>query len=142
MIRTDGQPGLFDRLEPDAPRASQLSAQQQAEQKIATVKRHLERLLNTRRGCSLSSPALGLHDFNGHALSSHDLLRQVSTDIRHTIHAFEPRVQVKSVHYQRNAQFPMALHFQLECTLRVKHQEQLLQIDLMLDAHNRYTRVS
>ena len=87
--------GFFNRLVTDPSVTRTPSRQENAAEKIAAIKRHLETLLNARQGCSQSSPELGLHDFNGHATSSGDLLKQVSADIRRTIQRFEPRVHVR-----------------------------------------------
>jgi len=84
--------GFFDGLVTNQFASRVPSGQENATQKFAAIKRHLETLLNARQGCSQSSPELGLRDFNGHDVSSGDLLKQVSADIRRTIQRFEPRV--------------------------------------------------
>lgn len=132
---------LLDRLEPPAADRHLMSRQDQTGQTFAAIKRHLERLLNTRQGCSQSSPDLGLRDFNGHALSSGDLLAQVSADIRRTIRLYEPRIRVCGLQCQPDVDAPLALHFRLDCEVMVQRQAQLLQIELLVNGQNRYTRV-
>ncbi|WP_236718725.1 type VI secretion system baseplate subunit TssE [Pseudomonas synxantha] len=82
---------LFERLEPDAPRYRPDSADEQARQRVEAIKRHLEQVLNSRQGCSQSNPELGLRDFNGVTQASSDLVVAISTDIRRSVEAFEPR---------------------------------------------------
>jgi type VI secretion system protein len=133
--------GLFDRLMVDQSACREASRQENASQKFAAIKRHLEILLNARQGCSQSSPELGLRDFNGHEVSSGDLLAQVSADIRRTIERFEPRVQVRALKAVHEAHTPMELHFRLDCHVQVNNHKQQLQLELLVNGHNRYTRV-
>ncbi|MCI0913445.1 MULTISPECIES: type VI secretion system baseplate subunit TssE [Pseudomonas] len=133
--------GFFDDLvtNPFAGRA--LSRQENATQKFAAIKRHLETLLNARQGCSQSSPELGLHDFNRHDASSGDLLKQVSADIRRTIERFEPRVHVRTLKAVPDCHAPLELHFRLDCHVQVNNHTEQLQLELLVNGHNRHTRV-
>ncbi|TLP64606.1 MULTISPECIES: type VI secretion system baseplate subunit TssE [Pseudomonas] len=133
--------GFFDRLVADQSVIRAPSRQESASHKFAAIKRHLETLLNARQGCSQSSPELGLHDFNGHDVSSGDLLKQVSADIRRTIQRFEPRVQVRSLKAVPDCHAPQELHFSLECHVQVNNHTEQLQLELLVNGHNRHTRV-
>lgn len=132
---------LFERLVSGAPAGLPLRRQDQAGPKFAAIKQHLETLLNTRQGCSQSSPGLGLRDFNGHDLASGDLLEQVSADIRRTIERYEPRIRVRTLHGVPDANAPLELHFRLDCQVQVNNHAEQLQIELLVNGHNRYTRV-
>ncbi|MBH3460529.1 MULTISPECIES: type VI secretion system baseplate subunit TssE [Pseudomonas] len=133
--------GFFDRLVADQLANRKPSRQENATQKFAAIKRHLETLLNARQGCSQSSPELGLRDFNGHDASSGDLLQQVSADIRRTIQRFEPRVQVRSLKAVPDCHAPLELHFRLDCHVQVNNHTEQLQLELLVNGHNRHTRV-
>ncbi|MCO7517143.1 type VI secretion system baseplate subunit TssE [Pseudomonas guariconensis] len=133
--------GLFDRLTAQAPTCRSHTRQEPAGHRFEVIKRHLETLLNTRQGCSQSSPDLGLRDFNGHALNSGDLLQQVSADIRRTILRFEPRIQVCALKAVPDAHAPLELHLRLDCQVQVNDRMEQLQIELLVNGHNRYTRV-
>lgn len=133
--------GFFDRLAADQSASSGHSRQENAFHKIAAIKRHLETLLNARQGCSQSSPELGLRDFNGHDASSGDLLEQVSLDIRRTIRRFEPRIQVCALKAVPDHHTPLELHFRLDCQVQVNDQAEQLQLELLVNGHNRFTRV-
>lgn len=132
---------LFDRLmaDPSAQRAP--TRQENASRKFAAIKRHLETLLNARQGCSQSSPELGLRDFNGHDVSSGDLLKQVSADIRHTLQRFEPRIKVRALKAVPDCNAPLQLHFRLDCQVLVNDHAEQLQLELLVNGHNRHTRV-
>ncbi|MFK3815364.1 type VI secretion system baseplate subunit TssE [Pseudomonas sp. NPDC089407] len=133
--------GFFDRLVTHRSVSRTPSRQENAAKKFAAIKHHLETLLNARQGCSQSSPELGLRDFNGHDVSSGDLLKQVSADIRRTIRRFEPRVQVRSLKAMPDCHAPLELHFRLDCHVLVNNHKEQLQLELLVNGHSRYTRV-
>ena len=133
--------GFFDRLVTDQSVSRAPSRQENAAEKFAAIKHHLETLLNARQGCSQSSPELGLRDFNGHDASSGDLLKQVSADIRRTIRRFEPRVQVRSLKAMPDSHAPLELHFRLDCHVQVNNHKEQLQLELLVNGHSRHTRV-
>ncbi|MNO73490.1 Lysozyme [compost metagenome] len=133
--------GFFDRLMVDQSTLPAPSRQENASHKFAAIKRHLETLLNARQGCSQSSPELGLRDFNGHDVSSGDLLQQVSADIRRTLQRFEPRIQVRALKAVPDCHTPLELHFRLDCQVQVNNHTEQLQLELLVNGHNRYTRV-
>ena len=132
---------LFERLEPDAPRYRPGSADEQARQRVEAIKRHLEQVLNSRQGCSQSSPELGLRDFNGVTQASSDLVVAISADIRRSVQAFEPRITVTGVRYQPNPDQPLELNFRLDCQVRVNHKEEQVQIEVAMHGRDGYTRV-
>ncbi|ABY99118.1 TPA: type VI secretion system baseplate subunit TssE [Pseudomonas putida] len=133
--------GLFDRLKLDQCISRKASRRESASHKFAAIKRHLETLLNARQGCSQSSPELGLRDFNGHDANNGDLLVQVSADIRRTLQRFEPRIRVRTLKAVPDAHTPLELHFKLDCLVRVNNHTEQLQLELLVNGHNRYTRV-
>lgn len=138
---------LFERLTApqmsrQAPQMSrQATRRENAAHKFAAIKRHLETLLNTRQGCSQSSPTLGLRDFNGHDLSGGELLEQVSRDIRQTLQRFEPRISVSALRAVADADCPLELHVVLECHVQVNDRAEQLQLELLINGHSRYTQV-
>lgn len=136
-----GRTSLFERLEADAPRYHPGSADTQARQRIEAIKRHLEQVLNSRQGCSQSSPELGLRDFNGVTQASSDLVVAISADIRRSVEAFEPRIKVTGVRYQPDPDLPLELNFRLDCQVRVNHKEEQVQIEVAMRGRDGYTRV-
>lgn len=141
MPRSRGQGSLFERLVPDAlPRRSR-SRQELAAERVLAIKRHLERILNSRRGCSMSSPGLGLQDFNDASMGSADLLVQVSQDIRASVAAYEPRVKVMSVRSRPDPAQPLSLNFRLDCLVPIFNKEEQVEIDLVIHHQDGYTRI-
>ena len=136
-----GRSSLFERLEPDAPRYRPGTADEQARQRIAAIKRHLEHELNARQGCSQSSPDLGLHDFNGVTQGSSDLVIAISADIRRSVEAFEPRIKVTGLRYQPDPDLPLELNFRLDCQVRINHKDERVQIAVAMHGRDGYTRV-
>ncbi|MCU1726898.1 type VI secretion system baseplate subunit TssE [Pseudomonas sp. 7P_10.2_Bac1] len=133
---------LFERLEPDAPLRQRQTREQLARHQVDAIKQHLERLLNARRGCSQSSPELGLSDFNGGAMGSADLVIHISADIRRSVEAFEPRIKVRGVRFQPNPELPLELTFRLDCQVRLNNKDELVQLTVAMHGQDRYTRVT
>ena len=133
--------GFFDGLVTNQFASRVPSRQENATHKFAAIKRHLETLLNARQGCSQSSPELGLRDFNGHDVSSGELLAQVSADIRRTLQRYEPRIQLRTLKAVPDIHAPLDLHFRLDCNVQVNNHTEQLQLELLVNGHNRYTRV-
>ncbi|WJD60381.1 type VI secretion system baseplate subunit TssE [Pseudomonas kurunegalensis] len=133
--------GFFERLTVDQSTRPEATRQESAAHTFATIKRHLETLLNARQGCSQSSPELGLRDFNGHDVNRGDLLVQVSADIRRTLQRFEPRIQIRTLKAVPDSHAPLELHFRLDCQVQVNNHAEQLQLELLVNGLNRYTRV-
>lgn len=132
---------LFERLSTAVPALQPKCRQEPVGQRIEAIKHHLETLLNSRQGCSQSSPGLGLPDFNGNHLASGDLLMQVSADIRRVIHRYEPRIRVQALHAERDANAPLDLLFRLDCQVKIDSRAEQLHLELLINSHNRHVRV-
>ncbi|WP_109125968.1 type VI secretion system baseplate subunit TssE [Dyella sp. C11] len=141
MPRSLGRGSLFERLEPDAPPQRVRTRQQMAAERILAVKSHLQWLLNARQGCSLSSPDLGLSDFNDAAIGSADLSLRVRLDIQRLVAAYEPRVQVLGVRLCPDVDQPLDLHFRLDCVIPVNNAEEQVEIDLLIRHQDQTARV-
>lgn len=142
MPRSAGPGSLFERLDPDTPVLRALSRQEQALARIQDIKQNLERILNTRQGCSASSPELGLRDFNDASLGSTDLQRRVGDDIRRSIAAHEPRIKVIGVRVLPDTTQPLNLHIRLDCLVPLQGMEEQMEIDLVVNGLNRLIRIS
>ena len=113
-----------------------------ASERIGAIKRHLQWLLNTREGCSQSSPDLGLSDFNDAAVGSADLVVRVRRDIERLIAAYEPRVHVLGVRATPDPEQPLDLHFRLDCLVPIQNVEEKLEIDLLIRHQDQSARVT
>ncbi|CAK7051960.1 hypothetical protein CUZ56_01731 [Saezia sanguinis] len=133
MPRSLGNSSLFDRLGSEDERPRSVSQQGQLAHRIEAIKRNLERMLNTRQGCSQSSPHDGLMDFNDAVLGSSDLMQRIGEDICRVIREGEPRVVVRRVHSIPNPHMPIELNFRIDCLVPVKDKRELVEIDLIMN---------
>lgn len=133
--------GLFDRLDATPVYRRAVRREDRLAGELLSIKHHLAWLLNARRGCSTSSPGLGLGDFNDASTGSADLLIRISADIRHCVEAFEPRVTVRDIRFCPDADRPLELTFRLACAVAIGAREQHVEIDLVMGSHNQRTRV-
>ena len=130
---------LFERLDPTSPQAS-LRGQSDVAERVRAIKRQLEALLNARRGGSASSPEFGLPDFNDAAVGSADLMLRITRGIREAIETNEPRVQVKEIRALPGAG-SLDLTFRIECEMAAGSRDEMVEIDLIMNGHNRHYRV-
>ncbi|MBN3838525.1 MULTISPECIES: type VI secretion system baseplate subunit TssE [Burkholderia] len=141
MPRSPGQGSLFDRLDPDLPPRRQRMRQELAAERVQAIKRHLERILNSRQGGSQSSPGFGLQDLNDAAASQTDLRHQVCLDVRAAVAAYEPRVQVLDVCPVALQGQPGGLHFRLHCLVPLNDTAEAVEIDLLVQHRERWINV-
>lgn len=128
--------GFFERLGTDlrSPRERVLDISDT----LDSIKRNVSRVLNTRVGESQSCPELGLFDFNDASAGSRDLCCRMQQWIHQCISRFEPRLSELRVSVLYDESNPAALKFLLQGRVRVSNREDLLKIDLLLDANRRY----
>ncbi|EHD1638560.1 type VI secretion system baseplate subunit TssE [Salmonella enterica] len=140
MPRTPGRGSLFERLDPELRSRRLRTSKDLAAERIHAIKTHLEWVLNARQGCSASSPALGLPDFNDVSAGSADLRRQLGDHIQAVVNEFEPRVKLTRVQPLSDASSPLDLRFRLHCVVPVHNEHESIEIDLILQHHNRMAR--
>jgi len=141
MPRSSGQGSLFERLDPDAPSRRSGTRQDLAAERISAIKRHLDWILNTRRGSAPSCPELGLSDFNDSAAASVSLREQACEEIRELISAYEPRVRVAEVFALPPSELPLDLRFRLTCVVPTDDNEELVEIELIVHGQGRQIKV-
>ncbi len=131
---------LFERLEQAAAPAPVTQGAGDLSHVVASIKRHLVRLLNTHPGNSASAPELGLVDFNDATLGTQDLNIRIRGAIRQCIERFEPRVSRVDVSAQPPGFDQLQLRFQVTVYLNLAASGDKATIDLLLD-DKRYCRV-
>jgi type VI secretion system protein len=126
--------GLFKRLERledafegNAPVASQIDAL------VDSIKTHLDWMLNTHTGASLSSYYVGLDDFNGAQVSSSDMKKQISSNIKETIEKYEPRIENIDVVYIDNHSAPLSLSFHILGYVEFANKVEKIEFDLKFE---------
>jgi len=142
VFSSDAQPmggSLFERLEQAGSPEGQSMGD--VTHVVASIKRHLVRLLNAHPGNSACAPELGLLDFNDATLGTHDLSIQIRSAIRQCIEKYEPRVKRVDVVALPQGPDPLQLRFQVTVYLNVGAEDDKTTIDLLLD-DKRYYRVT
>lgn len=142
MPRIPGRGSLFERLEPDVQPYRSRSQSDLATERITAVKRHLEWILNTRRGRAPSCPDLGLPDFNDAAIGSEDLRLNVCEAIRQLVARYEPRVRQVEVQPRPDAQGLPLLQFRIHCVLPVNNVDEQVEIDLLIHGQDQFAKVT
>ena len=104
---------------------------------VDAIKRNLRLLLNCRQGCSLSSPEMGLVDFNDASLSSPDLAKRVGESIKVCILKHEQRIKHVEVDYAPLQDEPTSLNFRIIGSIPVKNRLEKVELDIMLNSRTR-----
>ena len=125
---------MFERLGSDEVKSRDKTRETSISDRIRAIKTNLERILNTRQGCSQSSPDEGLADFNDATLGSQYLIKQICEDIRRVITHGEPRVALKEIRFLPDPYDPVALNFRIDCLVPVKNKKEFIEIDLVMNA--------
>ncbi|NMG34984.1 type VI secretion system baseplate subunit TssE [Azoarcus sp. TTM-91] len=141
MPRVPGRGSLFERLTPELPPYRARSPHDLAAERVQAVKRHLEWILNTRRGSAPSCPELGLPDFNDAAIGSEDLRLTLCTAIHQLITRFEPRVQQVEVRSRPEEHGPALLQFRVHCVMPVDGVKEQVEIDLLIHCPDQFAKV-
>ena len=110
---------LFERLVHDEEDRDFPAEVDPTSAQVASIKRHLVNLLNTRVGGSASSPDLGVSDFNYGSVESNDMIKHIEWSIRHCITTYEPRVANATVESQTNPDDPLDFRFRIFCDVLI-----------------------
>jgi type VI secretion system protein len=130
---------FFQRLGDENEHAS--NGVESIEYVIASIKRNISGLLNTRVGESQSCPELGLFDFNDANSGSFDLGVRIKAGIKTCIERFEPRLSHLDIRVLHDSTCPFSLRFHIHGKINVKTAQEKIEIDLFLDSNRTY-RVS
>ncbi|PCF94532.1 type VI secretion system baseplate subunit TssE [Vreelandella nigrificans] len=133
-IDSDGRLGsrLFERLSA-SHQLDSYSEENQRDEVVESIKRHLVDLLNSHPGNSACVPELGLLDFNDATIGVLDLELNIKQAIRHCIERYEPRVQRVDVESLPNSGDPLQLRFQVHATVALGKDSTHTTIDLLLN---------
>ncbi|MBD1557007.1 type VI secretion system baseplate subunit TssE [Vibrio sp. S9_S30] len=132
---------LFERLEVDAKPMS-LSKGPDSAEVLRSIKRNVSNILNTRIGESLSSPNLGLVDFNDATMAMLDLSIRVKLSIKRCLEEFEPRLKEVDVTVIQDEAEPLNLRFSVAATIDTSAVHERVKINLLLDNNRKYRVVS
>lgn len=132
---------FFERLSSDAETLSLLDGPE-PEKVMQSIKRNVSNILNTRLGDSLSSPYLGLVDFNDASANTLDLSIQIKRSIKVCLEQFEPRLTGVSVEVIHDEFEPLKLRFVINAVINAAAIHELVKIDVLLDNNKKYQVVS
>jgi type VI secretion system protein len=80
---------------------------------VESVMRNLRRLFNSRQGCALTRPDLGLPDFGSLVHGFPNALHDIIKAIKYQIEQFEPRLKNVQVRHQVDADDPRLIRFHI-----------------------------
>ncbi|MGL6001059.1 MAG: type VI secretion system baseplate subunit TssE [Plesiomonas sp.] len=129
---------LFDRIR-EKPEIT--SVAKEAEVLIASVKKHLDCILNTRPGSCRSAPELGIIDLNDATQGSADIRARIREAIRQCIRQYEPRIVHVDVWPSDVLANPLEMSFQVTAHVRLENIEQVTSFNIHMDNHRHYKMV-
>jgi type VI secretion system protein len=88
-----------------------------------SIKRHLQRMLNSRQGCSLSVPDYGTPDISEVVRGSPEVIGRMEESIRRSIELYEPRLADASVRFVGSEDQALVLCFEVNARLVRTEQE-------------------
>lgn len=129
---------LFDRIRGTKHDRTQ---EERIETLTGSVKRQLDRVLNTRPGNCRSAPELGVIDLNDATQSSADVIGRIREAIRQCICEYEPRItQVEVVSVNNNAT-PLEISFRVTAYVQLDGIAQVTSFDIHMDSHRHYRMI-
>ena len=81
---------------------------------------HLQRMLNSRQGCSLSAPDYGTPDVSEVARDRAEAVTQMEASIRRSIEKYEPRLTDVTVRFVKSDDEMLVLCFEVSARLKTK----------------------
>jgi type VI secretion system protein len=123
---------LLERLEnaEEPPETSQKMAE---ERLLESVRESLQRILNTPRGFSTSSPELGLGELIDANLSTRSM-GKIEGELRRTIERYEPRLSDVRVSYVSSGEQRFTLRFDIRARVRVGNTVRDAQFQTQLES--------
>jgi type VI secretion system protein len=111
---------LLDRLEyPSPPGSRELPGD--IDGVMDSVREHLQVMLNTRHGCSMTVPDFGTTDFSDVTKGPHSVHR-IREDILRSIVKYEPRLTEVEVDFVPPEEDDLTLHFDIKARVVTKDQ--------------------
>lgn len=103
---------LLERLEAPAA-AGDRDIARDPDQTLASIQRHLQRMLNSRHGGAPAAPRFGTSDFSDF-YRGYESVETLQQQIRESIARYEPRLAEVQVRFTPREDDPYRLHFELE----------------------------
>jgi len=100
---------------------------------IASIREHLQKILNTRQGSVMIGEDYGLPDFAGLFRDYPESLRDFERSIRMTIQKYEPRLKMVRVKLLPNEEDLLTLRFQISARLAAQEQRVPVLLESTVD---------
>lgn len=108
---------------------------------IYSIKKNIELILNSKEGCTLCAPSLGLRDFNDSTATTKSLSETITADIRVSVERYEPRVRITKIEYIQDMHDVLQLKFRITCVVLLKQKNELAELNILLDSSNKKFRI-
>ncbi|AEF55524.1 type VI secretion system baseplate subunit TssE [Marinomonas posidonica] len=129
--------GFLDRLGSEAEPIS-LTEGPNTMDVLNSIKSNVSNILNARSGEALSSPDLGLIDFNDALLETMDLSLRVKLAIKGCLDKYEPRLCNIQIQNVTNSSSPLELCFQIQADVNSNALHEKVKISLLLGGDRKY----
>jgi len=100
---------------------------------INSILRHLQRILNTKRGNVLIAEDYGVPDFTELMRSYPETIRDMERSIKHMIQKFEPRLKTVRLRLIPQEDNVLSLHFRIDAKLALNQEKVLFETILDSD---------
>jgi len=125
---------LFERIE----ESKTIRSSDDTDDLVASLKRNLQAILNTRSGNAQSCPELGIIDFNDATGSSVEVYSAICRAIKRCIEDYEPRISRAEIIAQPNEADPLTLYFLVKAYVSFEDRESILNFNLRIDGNHKY----
>lgn len=125
---------LFERIQENRATRSV----NETEDLVASLKRNLQAILNTRSGNAQSCPELGIIDFNDATGSSVEVYTAICKTIKRCIEDYEPRISRAEIIAQPNENDPLTLYFLVTLYVSFEECESVVNFNLRIDGNHKY----
>lgn len=99
---------------------------------LRSIRRNLDRVLNTHAGGAAANPLLGVSDFNDCNGSSRDTASQIIAVVETCIRRAEPRISAVRIEHISDSDSPLSLKFAVHCSIDVETIHEQIRIDMAM----------
>jgi type VI secretion system protein len=106
---------------------------------VASIVRHLERILNTRWGSAQIAADYGIPDFTALRSGLPDAIRDLERAIRDTIQKYEPRLEAVRVKFIPQEETILTVSFQIVARLVLEGEKNPVTFQSVMDSDGKVT---
>lgn len=106
---------------------------------VASIVRHLERILNTRWGSAQTADDYGIPDLTDLRSGLPDAVRDLERAIRNTIQKYEPRLEAVRVKFIPQEETMLTVSFQIVARLALEGEKNPVTFQSVMDSDGKVT---